>query len=121
MTTRTFGAAALLLLGTTLLQPAAAQEVLVTPGFVVTIIGCGDGVVSCEDAKYVGVSRKTGQVLTLKGKTLHTMAADGVTPNRFLGYEFRNGQTVYRVTLDGELEVKQGGRALVNEKGKWAP
>jgi len=32
-----------------------------------------------------------------------------------------NGKTVYRVTQDGELEVKQGAKTLVSEKGKWAP
>ncbi|TWO71450.1 hypothetical protein FN976_11075 [Caenimonas sedimenti] len=98
-----------------------AQEVLITPSFVVTIIGCGEGVISCVDAKYVGVSRKTGSALTLTGKTLHTMAADGVTPNRFLGYEFRNSGTVYRVMQEGHLEVKQGQKVLVSEQGKWAP
>lgn len=98
-----------------------AQEVLVTPGFAVTIIGCGEGVVSCDDARYVGVSRKDGRSLTLKGKTVHTMAADGVTPARFLGYEFRNGNAIYRVTEDGHLEVKQGSKTLVSEKGSWVP
>jgi hypothetical protein len=98
-----------------------AQSVLITLNYVVTVIDCReDGVISCDGAKYIGVSRKSGNAMTLKGKTLHTMAADGVTPNRFLGHEFRSGNTVYRVyEVDATLEVKQGSKVLVNEKGKW--
>jgi hypothetical protein len=33
---------------------------------------------------------KTGQSIRLTGKTIHTTNAPGVTPGRFLGYEFRN-------------------------------
>lgn len=99
---------------------ATAQEVLVTPSYAVTVIGCKEGVVSCDDARYIGVSRKSGKVLTLKGRTLHTTAADGVTPSRFLGYEFRNGSTVYRVSEEGVLDVRQGEKVVVSERGKWA-
>ncbi len=98
---------------------SSAQEVLVTPNYTVTIIGCKDGEVSCEDAKYVGVSRKTGNVMSLKGKTVHSMAPDG-TPKQFLGYEFLKGNTVYSVDTGGNLLVKQGSKVVVNEKGKWA-
>ena len=73
-----------------------------------------------DDARYIGVSRKSGKVLTLKGRTLHTLGADGVTPSRFLGYEFRNGNTVYRVSQEGVLDVRQGEKVVVSEKGKWA-
>ena len=97
-----------------------AQEVLVTPGYAVTIIGCAEGVVSCDNARYIGVSRKSGKVQTLKGRTLHTTAADGVTPSRFLGYEFRSGSMVYRVSQEGVLDVRQGEKVLVSEKGQWA-
>ncbi len=97
-----------------------AQEVLVTPNYAVTVIGCKEGSVSCDDARYIGVSRKSGKVLTLKGRTLHTLGADGVTPSRFLGYEFRNGNTVYRVSQEGVLDVRQGEKVVVSEKGKWA-
>lgn len=96
-----------------------AQEVLITPSYAVTIIGCGEGVIACDDAKYIGVSRKTGATLQLKGSTQHTKTPDG-TPNRFLGYEFRSGKTVYTVSMEGLLIVKQGGKTLVSEQGKWA-
>jgi len=96
-----------------------AQEVLLTPSFTVTIVGCAEGNVSCDDVKYTGVSRKTGAAIKLKGKTLHTMGADGVTPSRFLGYEFRNGKTLYTVTEGGVLEVRRGAKMLFSEQGEW--
>jgi hypothetical protein len=98
---------------------AQAQEVLLTPSFTLTIVGCAEGEVSCDNVKYVGVSRKTGNAIKLTGKTLHTMGADGVTPGRFLGWQFRSGQTIYTVTEDGLLEVRQGAKTLVSERGEW--
>lgn len=96
-----------------------SAQVLITPSFNVTIIGCDEGVVACDDVRYVGVSRKTGNVLALKGRTRHTLGADGVTPSRFLGYEFRSGNTTYSVSDDGALEVRRGSTVLVSEQGKW--
>jgi hypothetical protein len=96
-----------------------AQEVLVTPSFTVTITGCAEGEVSCDNVRYTGVSRKNGSRVRLTGKTLHTMGADGVTPARFLGWQFRNGRAVYTVTEGGLLEVNQGKKTLVSEQGEW--
>ena len=98
---------------------AQANEVLITPSFTVTIVGCAEGNVSCDNVKYTGVSRKTGAAIRLTGKTLHTMGADGVTPSRFIGYQFRNGKTVYIVTDDGQLQVRQGQKLVFSEKGQW--
>ncbi len=98
---------------------ANAQQVLLTPSFTVTITGCAEGEVSCDNVKYTGVSKKNGSRIRLTGRTLHTLGADGVTPSRFLGWEFRNGKTVYTVTEGGLLEVRQGAKTLVSEQGKW--
>lgn len=98
---------------------AQAQEVLQTPSFTVTIVGCAEGNVSCDDVKYTGVSKKSGHTIRLTGKTLHTMGADGVTPSRFLGWQFRNGTTFYTVTEGGVLEVRQGAKTLFSEQGEW--
>jgi hypothetical protein len=110
-----------ILLSSLMLMVAAAhgQEVLLTPSFTVTIVGCAEGNVSCDDAKYTGVSKRTGATLKLTGKTLHTMGADGVTPSRFLGWQFRNGATMYTVTEGGVLEVRQGAKTLFSEQGEW--
>lgn len=101
---------------------AYAAEVLTTPNFVVTITrNCAEGFVTCDDVSYRGVAKKTGKAITLKGRTMHTTCADGVTPCRFLGYVFRNGDISYRVWESGQLEVLQGrDKVLLEEKGEWA-
>jgi len=92
---------------------------LSTPSFTVTIEAkCEEGVVSCDLVNYVGTSKKTGNSVTLKGKTLHTKCKDG-SPCRFLGYEFKSGSTLYRVWEEGRLEVRQGSKVLVDEAGDW--
>ena len=94
--------------------------VLATPSFVVRIlVNCGEGDVSCNNVTYVGTSRKTGKAITLKGRTLHTLCADGKTPCRFLGYEFKNKTVRYVVTEDGLLMVSEGKKVLVQEQGEW--
>lgn len=105
-----------LLLGMSL----ARAGTLTTPSFVVKVtVNCAEGNVTCDDVTYVGTSRKTGKSIKLRGKTMHTLCADGVTPCRFLGYEFRNGKIDYQVTEDGQLTVTQGKKTLLSEKGEW--
>ncbi|MFC3674614.1 hypothetical protein [Ferrovibrio xuzhouensis] len=102
-------------------SPAYAGYVgtLETPSFTVTIKNnCEEGVVSCDDVTYTGVSKKNGSRITLKGETLHTYSADG-TPSRFLGYEFRSGDYVYQALEDGTLWVTKGGKDVLVEHGKW--
>ena len=53
------------------------------------------------------------------GKTLHVTCADGVTPCRFIGYEFRRGAYLYMVWEDGRLEVSRSGTILLTEQGEW--
>jgi hypothetical protein len=105
-----------LLLGMSLARAAT----LTTPSFIVEVtVNCEEGNVTCDDVGYVGTSKKTGKRIKLHGKTMHTLCADGVTPCRFLGYEFRNGKTRYQVLDDGTLLVVQGKKTLLNEKGEW--
>jgi len=100
--------------------PAAATQRLVTDSFEITIeVRCSEGVVGCDNVRYTGVHRKTGRSIKLVGQELHTRCADGVTPCRFLGYAFKNGNVSYAVWDDGTLSVKQGERVLVQEKGTW--
>lgn len=98
---------------------AVPAETLTTPSFEITIRGnCAEGNVSCDDVAYLGVSRKTGKSLALKGRTIHTTCRDQA-PCRFLGYEFVSGRTIYRVMEDGTLEVRRDNKILVHEKGSW--
>lgn len=106
----------LLLAGNT----APAADTLVTDSFEVSIdVRCAEGSVGCDDVRYRGVNRKTGQAISLKGRTEHTLCADRVTPCRFLGYVFRNGNVTYRVGENGTLAVTRGPTVLLQEAGAW--
>jgi hypothetical protein len=99
---------------------ASATQRLLTDSFDITIeVRCEEGVVGCDKVRYTGMHRKSRQSITLTGAEMHTRCADGVTPCRFLGYFFRNGNTVYTVLEDGVLSVKQGNKVLLQERGTW--
>ena len=91
---------------------------LETPNYLIRIeVNCPEGEVACDRVTYTGKSKKTGRELTLLGRTVHTLCADGVTPCRFVGYQFRNGTTTYVVTEEGELIVRDGGKVIIDERG----
>jgi hypothetical protein len=99
---------------------AANSATLVTPSFVIDIkVNCAEGNVTCDDVTYIGKSKKSGNSVKLRGRTKHSMCADGVTPCGFQGYEFRSGDAYYRVLEDGQLLVMKGKRVLVEERGEW--
>ncbi|KST69596.1 hypothetical protein BC008_04530 [Mastigocoleus testarum BC008] len=96
----------------------ASAETLQTKNFRVKITrNCPEGYIACDNVKYVGKNLNTGDSIRLTGKTLHRSCADGVTPCQFIGYEFRNGNHLYRVTEDGELQVYKGKKLILQEKG----
>ena len=98
----------------------AHADTLTTRSFSIQIqVNCAEGDVVCDDVTYRGKNRRTGQSLVLKGKTMHSLCADGVTPCRFLGYEFKNGAYRYVVYENGGLRVTQGQKVLVEETGEW--
>lgn len=97
-----------------------ATQHLKTDSFDITIDNrCAEGVVGCDDIRYKGIHRRSGNSISLVGREQHTRCADGVTPCRFLGYLFRNGATTYFVDAQGRLLVRQGERILVQEEGTW--
>ncbi len=98
---------------------SAWADTLDTPSFKVDIVSrCPEGNVTCDNVIYRGESKKTGTNVTLKGSTVHSPCADG-TPCRFLGYAFQSGGTRYWVGENGVLEVTQGRKVLVRERGRW--
>jgi hypothetical protein len=101
--------------------PVSAQSTLITENHVVTItVNCEEGNVTCDDVTYHGVSRISGAETTLRGATMHTSCADGVTPCRFLGYEFTHGARTYRVYETGLLQVSgDRSKVLSEERGTW--
>lgn len=99
---------------------AGYVETLETPSFTVTIKNnCEEGVVSCDDVTYTGVSKKNGSRVALKGETLHTYDAEG-TPSRFLGYQFHSGAYLYEVLEEGILWVTRDGKDVIFERGEWS-
>lgn len=110
-----------------LLFPALLQaETLTTPSYVITITSkCEEGVVDCDDVRYVGVNRKNKKSISLKGRDLMHYCPDdqgdgpGKTPCHHIGYEFRNGKTIYTISDDGSLAVKLGSKVLLQEQGIW--
>jgi hypothetical protein len=108
---------AIALLAAAISSPAGT---LTTPSYKITVeVLCPEGSVTCDDVRYIGVSRKSGKSINLTGRTVHTNGADGVTPSRFLGYEFKSGWTTYFVGENGELRVTRGSKILIQEIGVW--
>jgi hypothetical protein len=110
----------IVLLAFALLSGQVFASTLTTPSFTIKLtVNCAEGNVTCDNVTYVGTSKKTGKSITLRGKTKHSLCADGITPCAFHGYEFTNGKTYYRVLDDGSLLVMQGKKILLEESGTW--
>ena len=112
--------ASLLAIGLITAAINSPADTLTTPSYKITVEErCPEYHVTCDNVRYIGVSRKSGKSITLIGKTVHTIGTDGVTPSHFLGYEFKSGRTIYSVGGDGQLRVTRGPKVLVEEKGVW--
>ncbi|HEY6071716.1 MAG TPA: hypothetical protein VIU85_10110 [Chthoniobacterales bacterium] len=98
---------------------AGPTGTLETSSFTIKIdVHCEEGEVTCDDVKYVGTNKKTGESLELTGKTAHHMDADA-TPGKFLGYIFKNEGVTYFLSEEGMLRVTKGDQVLLKENGTW--
>jgi len=98
----------------------ALAQTLVTENYIIEIKNnCIEGVVVCDDITYIGTSKTSDNHIELSGQTHHAMCADGVTPCRFLGYIFVNGNVTYFVDQAGAIKVTQNETVLVEETGEW--
>ena len=97
-----------------------AQQ-LDTPNYTVEIQQlCPEGEVQCQQVLYKGTSKVSAASIELKGKAWHSLCADGVTPCRFLGYQFNNGRIRYLVHESGLLQViGSSGKVVLEEQGVW--
>lgn len=97
-----------------------AQQ-LDTPNYTVEIQQlCPEGEVQCQQVMYKGTSKVSGASIELKGSAWHSLCADGVTPCRFLGYQFKNGRIRYLVHESGLLQViGSSGKVVLEEQGVW--
>ena len=80
---------------------------------------CIEGAVTCNHVSYEGININTGDSIQLAGKTIYTTCVDDVTPCRFLGYQFVNGDYAYIVRSDGSLLVYQENNLILKEQGTW--
>ncbi len=98
----------------------ALADTLRTQNYRVTItVNCPEEEVVCNDVTYDGSNVNTGESLQLQGRTVSTLCADGVTPCRFIGYEFFNGDYRYLVTEEGRLQVSINGEIILDQSGNW--
>jgi hypothetical protein len=99
---------------------SAQADTLTTKNYKVTITrNCPEGSVTCDNVSYTGVNIKTGSTIRLRGKTMHGLCADGKTPCRFEGYQFRNRNVEYLVSEGGTLRVYQNKKLILEEQGTW--
>jgi len=104
-----------------LISAFSAAQQLDTPNYKVEIKPlCPEGEVQCQNVVYIGTSKVSGARIELKGSAWHSLCADGVTPCRFLGYQFNNGRIRYLVHESGLLQViGSSGKVLLEEQGVW--
>ncbi|WP_226647857.1 hypothetical protein [Microbulbifer variabilis] len=96
-------------------------EILTTANYEVKITrNCPEGYVYCENVTYEGKSKKSGNSIIITGETWYSLCKDGITPCRFLGYRFKNGNHHYLVYSEGVLEVIKGDNTvIIRENGTW--
>src|SRR5690242_14067323 len=98
---------------------AGQTGTLETKSFSINIeVKCEEGEVTCDNVKYVGTNKKTGESVELTGKTAHHMDKEG-NPGRFLGYIFKNKGVTYFLSEDGLLRVTKGDDVVLEETGTW--
>jgi hypothetical protein len=107
--------------------PLSQAEKLTTPTFIITITSqCEEGVVNCDKVGYTGINRKTGKSISLEGSDLMHYCPDdqgdgpGNTPCHHIGYEFKNGNTTYLISDDGDLIIRRGKSTSFHERGVWS-
>lgn len=109
-------------------QPDSPPErelgTLVTDGYEVTLrTECAEGEVSCDRIYADALVLEGNQTRALRGSTLHTLCADGVSPCRFLGYQLSDDTYDYRVLENGQLHIQRcdefGCESIHNEQGQW--
>lgn len=98
----------------------AGDMLLSTPRHIVVIVStCPEGEVTCAKVIYTGIDKTTGASVTIEGSDWAAMCADGTTPCHHLGWQFKKGDTTYRVSDGGELVVLVRQKTVLVEQGKW--
>ena len=80
---------------------------------------CGEGHVSCDNITFHVKNTAEGTSGTYRGRSMHSLCADGVSPCRFQGYTFSSGAKSYIIHVSGALEVVAGDTVVFSEEGEW--
>lgn len=72
-----------------------------------------EGEMSCDKMVYIGLNKKTGDYITLSGKSVISKSNYS-----FLYYEFINNDTKYLVKRDNFLEVWNNGKVILSKELK---
>ena len=97
----------------------ASAEKLVTKNYVIEIVSCPEGNVSCKNVQFTIKELISKQKQTVIGETVHSLCKDGTTPCRFQGYQFSTTKEHFTLTTDGSLTIKKSDKTSTVEQGKW--
>lgn len=73
----------------------------------------------CSKVSYQETNKETGEKVNLTGTQVLEKCPDKATPCHSLGYEFSNGNLTYLISENGQLQVLDGAKVLVDEAGTW--
>lgn len=77
---------------------------------------CPEGELACDKVIYIGLNKKTGDFITLQGKTVVSKRN-----NNFLYYEFINNDTKYIIDRDNFLEIIKDNKTILSQKLQLCP
>ncbi|MBA3537353.1 MAG: hypothetical protein H0T84_12225 [Tatlockia sp.] len=99
----------------------AAAKSLDTPHYKITIscLNSSQNEVNCSKASYQEINKETGAKVNLMGVQVMAKCPDKSTACHSLGYEFSNGNLTYLISENGQLQVLEGAKVLVDEAGTW--
>lgn len=77
---------------------------------------CPEGELVCDKVIYIGLNKKTGDFITLQGKTVVSKRN-----NNFLYYEFINNDTKYIIDRNNFLEIIKDNKTILSQKMQLCP
>ena len=77
---------------------------------------CPEGDIACDKVIYIGLNKKTGDFITLQGKTVVSKRN-----NNFLYYEFINNDTKYIIDRNNFLEIIKDNKTILSQKLQLCP
>ena len=77
---------------------------------------CPEGELTCDKVIYIGLNKKTGDFITLQGKTVVSKRN-----NNFLYYEFINNDTKYIIDRNNFLEIIKDNKTILSQKLQLCP